>query len=111
VTSRGTVRIECATDRPHRELVEIRDGGGRRIGRVARGGRVRGLAGRVAPGGHPLVRSLTAQLEAYGRRVARRESRPARHRFEGVRARRGTPLGRRRRRCDRLEADRSWQVV
>jgi predicted dehydrogenase len=66
-TSRGTVRIECATNRPHRELVEIRDGGGRRIGRVSRGGRVRGLTRRIAPGGHPLVRSLTAQLEAYGR--------------------------------------------
>ena len=66
-TSRGTVRIECATNLPYRELVEIRDGGGRRIARASRGGRVRGVAGRVAPGVHPLVGSLTAQLQAYGR--------------------------------------------
>jgi predicted dehydrogenase len=66
-TSRGTVRMECATNLPYRELVEIRDGDGRRIARTTRGGRVRGVAGRVAPGVHPLVGSLTAQLEAYGR--------------------------------------------
>lgn len=66
-TSRGTVRIECATNLPYRELVEVRDGDGRRIARASRGGRVRGVAGRVAPGVHPLVGSLTAQLQAYGR--------------------------------------------
>jgi predicted dehydrogenase len=66
-TSRGTVRIECATNLPYRELVEIRDGDGRRIARASRGGRVRGVAGRVAPGVHPLVGSLRAQLQAYGR--------------------------------------------
>ena len=66
-TSRGTVRIECATNVPYRELVEIRDSQGRRIARASRGGRVRGVAGRVAPGVHPLVGSLTAQLQAYGR--------------------------------------------
>jgi predicted dehydrogenase len=66
-TSRGTVRIECATNLPYRELVEIRDGDGRRVARASRGGRVRGVAGRVAPGVHPLVGSLTAQLQAYGR--------------------------------------------
>jgi len=64
-TSRGTVRIECATNLPYRELVEIRDGGGRRVARASRGGRVRGVAGRVAPGVHPLVGSLTSQLQAY----------------------------------------------
>ena len=66
-TSRGTVRIECATNLPHRELVEIRDGAGRRIARATRGGRVKGVTGRVTPGPHPLARSLAAQLEAYGR--------------------------------------------
>ncbi len=65
-TSRGTVRMECATNLPYRELVEIRDGDGRRVARASRGGRVRGVAGRVAPGVHPLVGSLTAQLLAYG---------------------------------------------
>jgi len=66
-TSRGTVQIECATNRPYQELVEICDSKGRRIARASRGGHVRGVAGRLAPGAHPLVRSLTAQLEAYGR--------------------------------------------
>lgn len=65
-TSRGRVRIECATDRPHHELVEIVDAGGRRIARAERGGRARAIAARVRPGAHPLVRSLTAQLEAFG---------------------------------------------
>ena len=64
-TSRGTVRIEVATNLPYRELVEVRDSGGRRIARSTRGGRVRGVTGRVTPGPHPLVRSLAAQLEAY----------------------------------------------
>ncbi|HEV7806186.1 MAG TPA: Gfo/Idh/MocA family oxidoreductase [Solirubrobacteraceae bacterium] len=66
-TSRGTVRIECATNLPYRELVEVRDSAGRRIARAARGGRVRGVAGRVVPRAHPLVRSLSAQLQAYER--------------------------------------------
>jgi len=64
-TSRGTVRIEVATNLPYRELVEARDGQGRRIARAVRGGLARGVAGRVALGPHPLVRSLAAQLEAY----------------------------------------------
>jgi predicted dehydrogenase len=66
-TSRGPVRIECATNLAYSEVVEIRDAAGRRIARASRGGRVRGVAGRVAPGVHPLVGSLTAQLEAYER--------------------------------------------
>jgi hypothetical protein len=114
VTSRGTVGIECATDRPHRELVEIRDGGGRRIGRVARGSRVRGLAGRVAPGGHPLVRSLTAQLEAYGRALRGENPGLLATAFEGAAvmcvldaARRSDAVGGG---ATAVEADRSWQV-
>ncbi len=65
-TSRGSVRIECSSNRPYHEIVEIRDAAGRRIARAIRGGHVRGVASRVAPVAHPLVRSLTAQLEAYG---------------------------------------------
>ena len=65
-TSRGRVRIACATDRPHRELVEVLDAGGRRLARSERGGPARGLAARFTRGTHPLVRSLTAQLEAFG---------------------------------------------
>jgi predicted dehydrogenase len=66
-TTRAEVRIECATDRTHYELVAIRRAGGRRVGRVERGGRVSGVLGRLTPRLHPLVRSLTLQLEAYGR--------------------------------------------
>lgn len=66
-TSRARVSIECATDRPHHEIVEISDGSGRRIARSERGGRARGVAARIMPGAHPLVRSLAAQLEAYAR--------------------------------------------
>jgi predicted dehydrogenase len=66
-TSRGAVRMEVATDRPYHELVEIRDARGRRIARASRGGHVRGVTSRLAPGAHPLVRSLAGQLEAYGR--------------------------------------------
>ncbi len=65
--TRVRVRIECATDRPHHELVAVLDGGGRRLARAERGGRARGVAARVLPAVHPIVRSLTAQLEAYGR--------------------------------------------
>jgi predicted dehydrogenase len=65
-TERARVRIECATNRPYRETVEIFDGGGRRVARAERGGRARGIAARLRPGAHPLVRSLTAQLEAFG---------------------------------------------
>ena len=64
-TSRGPVRIECATNLPYREIVEVADSDGRRIARATRGGRVRAVTGRVTPGPHPLVRSLTAQLAAY----------------------------------------------
>jgi predicted dehydrogenase len=65
--SRGNVRIECATNLPYRELVEVRDSRGRRIARATRGGRIRGVTGRVLPGAHPLVSSLAAELEAYAR--------------------------------------------
>jgi len=65
-TSRGSVRIEVATNLPHCELVEIRDADGRRVARSSRGGRVRAVTGRLTPGPHPLVRSLAAQLDAYG---------------------------------------------
>lgn len=66
-TTRAEVKIECATNRPHHELVEIRRAGGRRVARAERGGRARGVLTRLTPRAHPLVRSLTLQLEAYGR--------------------------------------------
>ena len=66
-TTRAEVQIECATDRAHHELVDIRGADGARVASAERGGRVRGALARLAPGAHPLVRSLTLQLEAYGR--------------------------------------------
>lgn len=66
-TTRAEVKIECATNRPHHELIEIRSAGGRRLDRAERGGRLSGVLGRLRPRTHPLVRSLTLQLEAYAR--------------------------------------------
>jgi len=66
-TTRAEVQIECATNRPHHELVEIRSAGGRLAGRTVTAGRARGALARLTPGAHPLVRSLTLQLEAYAR--------------------------------------------
>jgi predicted dehydrogenase len=83
-TARARVRIECATNRPHRELVEVRDSAGHRVARVVRGGRRRALFTRLRPGGHPLVRSLTRQLEAYGRALRGGDSGPLATAVEGA---------------------------
>lgn len=66
-SSRGRISIECAADLRHSELVEIHDARGRRLARAERGGRTRAVVARLRPRGTPLVRSLVAQLEAYGR--------------------------------------------
>jgi predicted dehydrogenase len=73
-TTRAEVQIECATDRPHHELVEVRSAGGRLLGRSTSAGRTRGALGRVAPSAHPLVRALVRQLEAYGLALRGRDS-------------------------------------
>jgi predicted dehydrogenase len=65
-TTRAEIQIECATDRPHHELVEIRSAGGRLAGRAVSAGRARGAVARLTKA-HPLVRSLRLQLEAYAR--------------------------------------------
>jgi predicted dehydrogenase len=83
-TTRGEVKLECATNRPHHELVEIRRPGGRRVGKIERGGRVSGVLGRVTPRAHPLVRSLTLQLEAYGRALRGEDSGPLATAGEGA---------------------------
>ena len=82
--TRARVRIECATDRPPHELVEVLDGGGRRLARAERGGRARGVAARVLPGVHPIVRSLTAQLEAYARALRGEDPGPLATAAEGA---------------------------
>ena len=66
-TTRAEVQIQCATDRPHHELVEIRSAGGRLAARAESAGRLRGAVARLRPGAHPLVRSLTFQLQSYAR--------------------------------------------
>jgi predicted dehydrogenase len=85
-TSRARVRIECATDRSHHELVEILDAAGRRVARAERGGRARGVAARMLPGSGPLVRSLAAQLEAFGRALRGQDPGPLATAGEGAAA-------------------------
>jgi len=61
--SRGRARIECATDRGHREAVSVRDRSGKLVARSTWGGlrsRFGGLTGRP----DPLAASLQRQLEA-----------------------------------------------
>jgi predicted dehydrogenase len=62
-------RIRCATDRLHHERVEVRHRDGTLVGRHRVGGPVRAVLGRLRPGPHPLVASLTAELEAFARTV------------------------------------------
>jgi predicted dehydrogenase len=61
--SRGRARIRCATDRRYRELIEIRDRGGKLLGRGVLG-QVRGRLARLRGAPDPLVLSLGRQLEA-----------------------------------------------
>lgn len=61
--NRGRARIECATDRGHREAISVRDRAGKVLARSAWGGvatRLAALAGRP----DPLAISLRRQLEA-----------------------------------------------
>ncbi|MBW3653968.1 MAG: Gfo/Idh/MocA family oxidoreductase [Actinobacteria bacterium] len=83
-TSRAEIQIECATDRPHHELVEIRSAGGRLAGRAVSAGRARGALARLTPGAHPLVRSLTQQLEAYARALCGADPGPLATAAEGA---------------------------
>ena len=68
-TERGTAVIRCATDRSHRELVVVRDAGGRTLARSAAGGPLGLLTGRIPGREHPLVGSLRAQLERFAAAV------------------------------------------
>ncbi|WP_300013900.1 Gfo/Idh/MocA family oxidoreductase [Pseudonocardia sp.] len=70
VLGAARARIRCAADRPHRERVEARHRHGGLIARHGTGGLVAAVRGRLGPAGpHPLVASLTAQLEALARTV------------------------------------------
>jgi len=82
-TTRAEVQIECATNRPHHELVEIRGADGRLAGRAVSAGRARGALARLT-GAHPLVRSLRLQLEAYARALRGAEAGPLASAAEGA---------------------------
>lgn len=86
----GRARISLATDRPHRERVVVRRREGRRaLARHRSGGPLAGaraLAGaRLGAGAeHPLVASLAAQLEAFGRALRGEPSAPLATAVDGV---------------------------
>lgn len=63
--SRGRARINCATDRRHRETISIRDRAGKPIARSTWGGLRSRLAGALGRP-DPLAQSLRRQLEAVG---------------------------------------------
>lgn len=69
-TDRGPVRIRARADGIHREAIDVRDAHGRVVARHVVGGPLGAVTGRVRRGPHPLVLSLTAQLEALGRALA-----------------------------------------
>jgi predicted dehydrogenase len=82
VLGAARARIRCVTDRPHHERIEVRTRDGGLVGKVVRGGLLAAVRGRISPRGpHPLVASLTAQLEAFARAV-RGEPSPALGRAE-----------------------------
>ena len=61
--ARARARVRCATDRRHRESVEVRDRAGRLLARSRLGG-VRGRLGPLRGEPHPLVLSIGRQLAA-----------------------------------------------
>ncbi len=65
---RGRARITAATDRSHRELLEVR-AAGTRLGRHRLGGPVAAGLGRLRRGPHPLVTTMTAQFETLAHAV------------------------------------------
>jgi predicted dehydrogenase len=82
VLGAARARIRCATDRPHHERIEVRHRDGGQVGRLVRGGLIAAVRGRIGPlGPHPLVASLTAQLETFAS-AARGEPAPVLGRAE-----------------------------
>lgn len=67
----GSATVRCAADQPHRELIEAHGSAGELLARHDEGGLAAGLLARLTARGrpHPLVASLTAQLEAFARAV------------------------------------------
>jgi predicted dehydrogenase len=67
VGARGIAHMECATDSPWSERIEVRDAGGRLVTRSVHGGTARNVAARLRGGEHPLVDSLARQLRSFAR--------------------------------------------
>lgn len=66
-TTRGRAHLRAAASRPHRELVELRDGSGKLLAHHRVGGFLAAVLGRLRPASrpHPLAASLSAQLDAF----------------------------------------------
>lgn len=64
---RGRSHLQAAADQPHRELIELRSDSGALLARRRAGGLPAAVLGRLLPRDrpHPLVVSLTAQVEAF----------------------------------------------
>lgn len=73
---RGRASIDLAADRAHREVVEVREPGGRTIARHRLGGPIALVRGRLPFGSGPpaLVVSLAAQLAAFADAVQGRDA-------------------------------------
>jgi predicted dehydrogenase len=67
--ARGSARVECVTDSPWSERIEVRDVDGRLAARSVQGGTARNVAARLRGGEHPLVDSLARQLRSFARVV------------------------------------------
>lgn len=78
VVDGGRVVIDAATDRPWRELIELRGAAGHVIARHRLGGPVAGVAGRLRPSSRPspLVHGLNRQLVALARVATGRPADP-----------------------------------
>jgi len=61
---RGDVGFVVRCDAPYREEIVVRDEGGVVLARESLGGPLAGLRGRLRPGPHPLVASLTREVAA-----------------------------------------------
>jgi predicted dehydrogenase len=85
-SERGRARIRCATDRPHRERVIVRDRRGRVVSRSHAGGPLAAIGGRVPGRSHPLVTSLRDQVAAFASVVRGGEAGGLATAADGVRA-------------------------
>lgn len=63
--TRGRAVLSCAIDRPHRERIEVLDESGQVLVRQRAGGVRSAIGSRLRRDEHPLVASLTGQLEAF----------------------------------------------